>query len=144
MSGCRTERVARLSLALAALFDERSNLDQTGQQQALSWSAVMHARRGVEVLTALGWSPLEEIHKAASPAAEAEEKRRAAVLSDALLLGGRNLCHVALDGDCPGCTAVQAMADAEQMLKQVLSLVGLNWVVGCLCSCGWLVVLSLL
>ncbi len=116
----RTERLASLSLALAALFDERSNLDQTGQQQALSWSAVIHARRGLSILTSLGWAPLEGIEHAADKAAEEEETRRADLLSDALLLGGRNLCHVALDGDGEMCTAVEAMAAAEAMLKQVL------------------------
>ena len=112
---CSTERSAQLLLALAALFDERSNRDQTGQQQALSWAAFEHAREGLGVLTTLGWSPMDD----AADASDAAAVHRADVLSGALLLGAKSLCNVALDGDAAECSAVEAMAQAEGMLQQV-------------------------
>jgi hypothetical protein len=82
----RTARYAQCMHALGALYDQRSNLDVTGQQQLLSLTSADYAMRALEV-----W---EELVRAA-PAAPALQEQQAA----SLLLRGRSLCNFAIDGD---------------------------------------------
>jgi hypothetical protein len=86
----------RLKYALGELYDHRSNIDITGQQQALSFKSALYAQSAVSVLEEEG-SRVEE--------KDADERKD--LLAMALLLRGRSLCNFALDGDSDEMSARQ-------------------------------------
>jgi tetratricopeptide (TPR) repeat protein len=108
----RTARYAQCMHALGALYDQRSNLDVTGQQQLLSLTSADYALRALQV-----WDDLVR----ADPAAPALQEQQAA----SLLLRGRSLCNFAIDGD--GCrgggpTEDEAFAMAAADLGRALEI----------------------
>ena len=103
----RTARYAHCMHALGSLYDQRSNLDVTGQQQQLSLKSADYAQQALDVWEHLvGMEPDDRMlqeHRAAS-----------------LLLRGRSLCNYAIDGDgsrgrgaAPTEDEAFAMAEAE-------------------------------
>lgn len=87
---------ARLKYALGELYDHRSNIDITGQQQALSFKSALYAQSAVSVLEEEG-SSME--------AKDVDERKD--LLAMSLLLRGRSLCNFALDGDSDEMSAKQ-------------------------------------
>jgi len=86
---CTRLHCIRLQYALGALYDHRSNMDVTGQQQQLSLRAAQFAEASANTI-----SGLNRTIKAGSENDEAD-----GLMFDTLLLGGRSLCNFALDGD---------------------------------------------
>jgi len=112
MSG-QTERYAILMHSLGALYDFRSNVDVTGQQQELSLFSSKFAERSVQVLRSLTSKIGDDTSR---------RKRLTDYLAKSLLMRGKSLCNTALDGDCQDTTAEAAFDDAEKDVKEAASI----------------------
>lgn len=98
-----------LKYSLGELYDHRSNVDVTGQQQALSLKSALYAQSAVDMLEAEGGE-------------QSEAAQRGELLAMSLLLRGRGLCNFALDGDSESMQAKQAFEVAEQDLMRSVAM----------------------
>eukprot|EP00960_Hanusia_phi_P046258 757721-Hanusia_phi.AAC.7 len=109
-----TRRLAELKHAVALLYDYRSNLDVTGQQQLLSYVSYKHANDALEV-----WNDVEELVKEDRDAFQTVRTLK----SETMLLMGKSLCNFALDGDGDNMghdlTARDAFEKAKGILEEV-------------------------
>ena len=127
----RTARYAHCLHGLGSLYDQRSNLDVTGQQQQFSLTSADYALRALEV-----W---EELLRA-DPANRSLDEHRAS----SLLLRGRSLCNYAIDGD--GCrgggpSEEEAFGMAEAELGRALEIregLGLDGLAEAVMAVGYL------
>ncbi|EKX40098.1 hypothetical protein GUITHDRAFT_113835 [Guillardia theta CCMP2712] len=109
-----TKRLAELKHAVALLYDYRSNLDVTGQQQFLSYVSYKHAKEALGV-----WKEVEDLVK--------EDQNMARMVqilkSETMLLMGKSLCNFALDGDGDksrhDLSAKEAFHKAKEILEEV-------------------------
>jgi tetratricopeptide (TPR) repeat protein len=120
----QTERYATLMHALGALYDFRSNVDVTGQQQMLSLKSAKFAERAVKVLHALVAKSINDQIMGINDGATAEDGNRLSEqLAKSLLMRGKSLCNTALDGS-PSLemTAESAFDDAERDVKDAAAI----------------------
>mmetsp|Transcript_40512 Transcript_40512/g.59632 ORF Transcript_40512/g.59632 Transcript_40512/m.59632 type:complete len:494 (-) Transcript_40512:197-1678(-) len=112
----KTGRLALLKAAVGAIYDYRSNMDQTGQQHQLSLEAARHCRDALRIWREL--TGAEQLKKCKS----SEAQDRLAQMSETLVLMGRGLCNFALDGDGPALSAHEAFEEAEVLLQEALQI----------------------
>ena len=120
----QTERYATLMHALGALYDFRSNVDVTGQQQMLSLKSAKFAERAVKVLHALVAKAINDQIMGVTDGATAQDGNRLSdQLAKSLLMRGKSLCNTALDGS-PSLemTAESAFDDAERDVKDAAAI----------------------
>ena len=107
----RTERYAMLMHSIASLYDFRSNVDVTGQQQDLSMTAVKFTERAIQALRIL----------IALEGQDATKDRLKEHLAKTLLMRGKSLCNTCIDGDTRDpSVAVKAFDDAERDVTEAV------------------------
>mmetsp|Transcript_39820 Transcript_39820/g.125086 ORF Transcript_39820/g.125086 Transcript_39820/m.125086 type:complete len:453 (-) Transcript_39820:83-1441(-) len=105
-------RYGRFVHSLGAIYDYRSNIDVTGQQQYLSLKSAKYAQRASMVFRQL----------LASVTSESMRARLEDYLASSLLMQGKSLCNTSLDGDIEDLTCADAFTMAEQSIKEAKDL----------------------